>query len=170
MKKIKQIFIKLLKSIGFNIVQVRGFARLQVVNPDGSLVTDTGFQENGITNVALAVFSGLVGNTGSQTAFTYLEVGTSSTAFSASQTALQAAITDSGLARTSATVSRSTTTQTNDTLQLDHTWTASGSKTINEIGVFNASSAGVMGARKVTTATSIVSGQQLIATYKIIFA
>lgn len=170
MKAIKNYIIRFLKWVGFNFVTIRGFVRLQVVNPDGTIASNTDFEENGIPNVALAVFSGLAGNTGAQTALTYLAVGTSSTAFSASQTALQAEIVDSGLARTIATITRSTTTQTNDTLQLDYTWTASGSKTINEIGVFNAASVGVMGARKVTTATAIVSGQLLIATYKITFA
>ena len=78
----------------------------------------------GIPNSALNEISGLVGDSGSKTAFTYLELGTSDTAFSASQTGLQAAITDSGLARASATVSQETTTQTNDTLRLTKQWTA----------------------------------------------
>lgn len=170
MKKIKQYIINFLKKIGFNIVQVRGLARLMVLNPDGSLVSDTGFQENIITNLGLAALAGLAGNTGAITAFGYLEVGTSSTAALASQTTLVAAITDTGLARAAATVSRSTTTQTNDTLQFDYSWTASGSKTVLEIGVFNAASAGVMLARKVTTSTAVTNGQVLVGQYKIIFA
>src|SRR5690349_7431749 len=71
---------------------------------------------NTITNVYFAVAAGLVGNTGSQTAFGYLALGTSNTAPSASQTTLVAETVVSGLARTTATISRTTTTQTNDTL------------------------------------------------------
>lgn len=151
-------------------IQVNGYVRLQVKDKDGNLLTDTGFQRNTIVNAALAVFSGLVGATGSQTAFTFLAVGTDSTAASASQTALIAEIVDTGLARHAATVTRSTTTQTNDTLQLDYTWTATGSKTINEIGVFNAASSGVMAARKLTGALSVANTNTVIATYKIIFS
>ena len=149
-------------------IKVEGQVRLQVIK-DGVVLQDTGFQKNTITNVAFAVFSGLVGATGAQTAFTYLAVGTDNTAASASQTALIAEIVDTGLARAAATVSRVTTTQTNDTLQLAYTWTASGSKTVNEIGVFNAASSGTMAARKLTTALALVNGAQLIATYQIKF-
>jgi hypothetical protein len=124
---------------------------------------------NKMTNASLAVISGLVGNTGSQTAFTYLELGTSSTATSAAHTTLQAAITDTGLARASATVSRTTTTQTNDTLSLTKTWTASGAKTIEEIGVFNASSGGVMLCRALTGSKATANGNVVVATYTIQF-
>jgi len=150
-------------------IKVEGQVRLQVIK-DGVVLQDTGFQKNTITNVAFAVFSGLVGATGAQTAFTYLAVGTDNTAASASQTALIAEIVDTGLARAAATVSRVTTTQTNDTLQLTYTWTASGSKTVNEIGVFNAASSGTMAARKLTGALPLVNGAQLVATYQIKFS
>ena len=136
----------------------------------GTLLWDTGFKANTITNASFAVFSGLAGNTGSQNPFTYLAVGTSSTATSAGHTTLQAEIVDSGLERASATVSRVTTTQTNDTLQLTKTWTATGSKAVEEIGVFNASSSGVMATRALTTTKTLVNTSQLVATYQIKFA
>jgi len=122
--------------------------------------------KNKMTNASLAVISGLVGNTGSQTAFTYLAVGMSTPAVSAAHTALQAEITDTGLARAAATMSRSTTTQTNDTLQFDYEWTATGSKTIEEIGIFNAASAGTMLARALTTSIAVVNTNVLVANYK----
>jgi len=125
----------------------------------------------GITNSGLAVVSGLIGNTGSETAFTYLELGTGTTAFAATQTALVTAITDSGLARAAATVSQETTTQTDDTLQLTKQWTASGSKTVAEAGIFNGSSGGTMLARtKLTSARALTSGSTYSYTYKIILA
>lgn len=147
-----------------------GRFKLDCHKPDGSLKWSTGWINNSTMNAALAVFSGLAGNTGSQTAFGWLAVGTSSTAVAASQTTLQAEITTNGLARAAATVSRTTTTQTNDTLQLVKTWTASGSHTVEEVGYFNASSAGVMGGRALTSTKSIVSGETLTATYQIKFA
>ena len=125
----------------------------------------------GLSNTGLAALAGLAGNTGSITAFTYLEIGTDATAYAATQTALVSAITDSGLARAAATVSRTTTTATNDTLRLYKLWTASGTKTVREAGIFNASSSGTMLARKVLgTARSLVSGDTFAYTYDIVFA
>lgn len=172
MKNIKTFVIKFLKKIGFNIVQIRGFVQLRLYDANGTLLQDTGFQENGITSVGLAALAGLGGNVGSVTAFGYMELGSGSTAFNASQTALVTAITNHGLDRAAATVTRSTSSVTNDTLQFDHTWTASGGSSDNilEIGIFNASSSGVMLARKVTTSTAVASGQSLAVTYKVIFA
>lgn len=139
----------------------------KIVERFGVLKWDTGEMHNlGATN-RLPVISGLYVGSGSQTAFTYLAVGTSSTAVSAAHTGLQAEITDSGLARASATASRTTTTSTNDTSQLAYTWTASGSKTVEEIGYFNASSGVTMGGRALTGTKSLVSGDTLTATYKI---
>lgn len=149
--------------------KVRGFIRLQIRDKEGNIRDDSGFVENVITNTGLAAMAGLVGNTGSIVAFTFLAVGTSATAAAASQSALVAEITTLGLARSAATVTRSTTTQTNDTLQLDKTWAASGTVTVEEIGVLNAISAGIMLARKVTGTKTLANGEDLIATYKIIF-
>src|SRR3990167_7151360 len=97
---------------------------------------------NKMTTASFAVISGLLGNTGSQTAFTYVAVGTDSTAVSAAHTALQAEISTNGLSRASATVARTTTTETNDTLTLTKTFTVTGTSTVEEIGIFNASSSG----------------------------
>jgi hypothetical protein len=144
----------------------KGYVTLKCFKKDGSLKWEyKGY--NKMTNASLAVISGLLGNTGSQVAFTYLAVGSGTTAESNSLTALTTEITNHGLARASATVARATTTQTNDTLRLTKTWTASGgsSDTIQEIGIFNDASAGVMLARKLTGAKTVASGETLAATY-----
>ncbi len=125
----------------------------------------------GVPLAALSEFSGLVGATGSKTAFTYLAVGSGTTAFAEAQTTLVTELTDSGLARAAATVSQITTTHANDTLNLTKTWTASGSKTVAELGAFNASSGGTMASRTVlTSARSVVSGDSYTGTVKVIFA
>ncbi len=152
-----------------NISQ-KGQIRLQCHRADGSLKFDTGFIRNTITNAGKAAMAGLTGNTGAVTAFTYLAVGTSNTAPAASQTALGAETTTLGLARASATVSRVTTTQTNDTLQLTKAWTVSGTVTIEEIGIFNASSSGIMLGRALTTSKVLANTDVLTATYQVIFA
>ena len=125
-----------------------------------------------VTNLGLKAITGLVGNIDTQTAFGYLALGTSATAFAAAQTGLQAEITDTGLARAAATGATSEqTTVADDTLQLTKTWTATGSKTIAEVGVFNAASSGVMLARTVLgTARVLESSFTYGLTYKVKFA
>lgn len=152
-----------------NTVGTKGRFKLECHKIDGSLKWSTGWINNGTTNAGMAQFALLAGD-GSAVPFTYLALGTSSTAFAASQTALVAEIVDSGLERAVATVSRVTTTQTNDTLQLVKVWTASGSKTIEEIGYFNAASAGTMGGRALTTSKAISSGESITGTYQVRFS
>lgn len=149
---------------------VEGRIRLVCHDKDGKLKWDTGFIKNTITNAAFAVLSGLAGNTGSQTAFTYLAVGSSNTAPLASQTALQAEISTNGLGRAAASVSRVTTTQTNDTLQLLKAFTVSGSSTVEEAGIFNDPTAGVMLGRALTTSKIVVNGDALTITYQVKFS
>ena len=141
-----------------------------IIRKYGILKYDTGFIKNTITNAGLAVISGLVGNTGSQTAFTYLAVGTSSTAPAASQTTLGGEISTNGLGRAAATVSRVTTTQTNDTLRLLKAFAVSGTSTVEEAGMFNASSSGVMLNRALTATKPVVNGDTLTVTYDVKFA
>lgn len=164
-----KIIDKIFKKEDNNITSTGRF-KLDCHRKDGTLKWSTGWINNGTTNLGKAEFAKLGGNTGSPVAFTYLAVGTSSTAFAATQTTLQAEIVDSGLERASATVSTVTTTVTNDTLQLYKQWTATGSKTVEEIGYFNAASSGVMGGRALTGSKSIVSSETLTATYQVTFS
>jgi len=124
---------------------------------------------NLVVSAGKALLASLAGDA-SAVPFTYLALGTSSTAASVGQTTLVAEIADTGLARAAATVSRVTTTVTNDTLQLVYTWTASGSKTVEEVGVFNAASGGTMLSRALTTSKILVNNDTFIVTYKVTFA
>lgn len=120
---------------------------------------------NKMTNASLAQITGLMSGLGG-TVFTALAVGTSNTAVSASQTALQAELTTLGLSRHAATVTQTTTAQTNDTLSFTYTWSVTGSTTVNEIGIFNNnSSGGTMLSRALTGAVAVVNTNQLTATY-----
>jgi len=147
----------------------RGRFKLDCFLSDGTLKWTTGWVLNGTTTAGMAQFALLAGDA-TAVPFTYLALGTSSTAFASSQTALVAEIVDSGLSRAVATVSRVTTTNTNDTLQLIKTFTATGAKTIEEIGYFNAASAGTMGGRALTTSKTIANGETIVATYQVKFA
>ena len=120
----------------------------------------------GLTNTGFARFAALAGGD-----LTYIALGTDTTAFSASDTALGAEITDSGLARASGTVSYSTTNVTNDTMEITHTWTATATKTVGEAGCFNASANGTMAVRVVESPTrTLYNGDQFTKKIKIVFA
>lgn len=122
---------------------------------------------NLITSAGKAGIASRINGAGSEAAFTYIEVGTGTTAANVADTTLETAITDSGLARVNATASRVTTTVTNDTAQLTTTFTVSGTKAVTESGVFNASSSGVLLCRQVFSAINVVSGDSLSVTWKV---
>ena len=151
-------------------IKIKGQIRLVCTDAEGKEKWDTGIINNTITNAGLAELANLAGDVSTPAAFTYLAVGTDNTAPAASQTALQAEITDSGLARASATVTRQTTNVTNDTLQLVEAFSVSGTKTVEEAGIFNAASSGTMLGRALTSTRNVYNGDTLTLTYKVIFA
>lgn len=149
-------------------IKVEGFVTLQIYDKDGHLKSESK-GHNIITKAGLAQLALLAGDA-TAVPFTYLALGTGDTAVTADDTALEAEITDTGLARAAATISRTTTTLTNDTLRATYTWTASGAKTIEECGLFNASSAGTMLGHKLTGSKVTANGDEVIVIYDIKFA
>jgi len=105
------------------------------------------FRKNVVTNAGLAEIVKLVFGLGGNV-FKYVAIGTGTTPESVADTALE-----SELARKVATVSQTTMVVENDTAVLEATFSSgdglSGSKSICEAGVFNASTGGVLLARKV---------------------
>lgn len=136
---------------------------------DGKVIEERTIK-NIITNTGKAEIANLAGNVSTPASFTYLAIGTGTTAAAATQTALVTEITDTGLERAAATVSRVTTTATNDTLQLVKQWTATGAKAVTECGAFNAASTGIMLGRQVFSAINTANGDTIQVTYKFIFA
>jgi len=120
-----------------------------------------------MTNAGFALVAGRINGSGSPAAATYIAVGTGTTAAAATDTALQTEITDSGLARASASVSLVTTTVTNDTAQMVVTYTVTGTKAVTESGVLNAASSGSLLCRQVFSAINVVNGDSLQITWKI---
>lgn len=121
---------------------------------------------NLVTNVGHAAANGRMSNQGGYNPFVYLAIGTGTTAAAATDTTLQTEITTNGGARASATASQVTTTVTNDTTQLVHTWTFTGSFAVTEEGILDAASVGNLLARQVFAAINVVSGDSLTVTHK----
>lgn len=122
---------------------------------------------NGVTNAGFAGVASRINAAGAEAAFTYIAVGTGTTAFAAGNTTLETELAVSGLSRAAATASRVTTTQTNDTAQLVLTYSVSGTAAVTESGVLNASSSGVLLCRQTFSAINVVSGDSLQITWKI---
>jgi len=149
-------------------INIEGIVTLQIYDKDGNLKSESK-GHNVITNAGLAQLA-LLAYSASAVPFTYLALGTSSTAVAATDTTLGAEITDTGLARAAATQSRVTTTVTNDTLRSTYTWTATGAKTIEECGLFNDASAGTMLGHKLTGSITTANTDQVVLTYDIKFS
>ena len=108
-----------------------------------------------------------VNGDGGEAAFTYIAVGTGTTAAAAGDTALQTETSTSGLARAAGTASRITTTKTNDTAQVSKQFSVSGSVAVTEYGLLNAASVGTLLARQVQAAINVVNGDTLTVTWKV---
>jgi hypothetical protein len=146
-----------------NNLQLIGTYEFEIRDINGN-IRDSWSVKNLVTTVGFAQLALLCGDT-SAVPFTYIAVGTSSTAVAVGDTTLTAEITDSGLERAAGTVSRVTTTGANDTFQIVKTWTA-----IEEVGVFNDATAGTMLSHALTTSKAISSGETIQGTYKLKFA
>ena len=124
-----------------------------------------------IPDIGLAEMANLWAGDSTPLPMTHIAVGTGDTAFAAADTTLGTEITDSGLARVAATVTRETTSTTNDTVQMVTTFTVTGTVTIKEVGILNASSTGDLGGRTVLeTPKDVVNGSSYTITYKTIWS
>lgn len=122
---------------------------------------------NLITNAGFAGAASRLNGSGAEAAFVYIAVGTGATAANVADTTLQTELAVSGLSRVSATASRVTTTVTNDTAQLQTTFTVTGTAAVTESGVLNAASTGTLLCRQVFSAINVVNGDSLQITWKV---
>lgn len=98
-----------------------------------------------LTNEGIAEGNRLYAATLGGTRYSHMALGTddgSTTLLDASNSTLGSEITSNGLSRQSVdTITRATTNFTNDTLRFDNQWTATGTQSVREVGVFNDSTA-----------------------------
>lgn len=129
--------------------------------------SDSRMVKNLITNAGFAGVASRLNGAGSEAAFTYIALGTGTTAANVADTALVTEITTGGGARANASASRVTDTVTNDTAQLQNTFSFTSTFAVTESGILNAASAGVLLARQVFSAVNVVSGDSLQITWKV---
>jgi hypothetical protein len=121
---------------------------------------------NTITTAGIAEVAGLIN--GSRTgAFTYLALGDSGTEATAADTALTNEITAAGLARVAATCTRTITDTANDTAQLLHTFTATNTQAVREVGIFDSAAVGIMLGHHTFPVKNMEEDDVLQITYKV---
>lgn len=121
---------------------------------------------NLVTSAGKAGVASRINGAGSEAAFTYIAIGTGTTAAAIGDTALQTEIASGGGSRAAATASRVTTTVTNDTAQLQVTFTFTTGFAVTESGVLNAASTGTLLNRQVFSAVNVANTDTLQVTHK----
>lgn len=124
-------------------------------------------RRNLITSAGKAGGASRLNGSGGEAAFTYIALGTGTTAADVSDTTLETELATGGASRANSTASRTTTSVTNDTAQLVNTFSISATLAITESGILNSASSGVLLARQVFSAINVVSGDSLQITWKV---
>ena len=119
-----------------------GFVTIEQIR-DGKVIKKIKFH-NLITNAGISTCAKLAGLGLGGTAFSYIALGTGTTPVAAADTTLEGEITDTGMQRASATVSQQTTTVTGDTTRFYKSFSVTGVKALNKVGIFNNSFGGDM--------------------------
>ena len=156
-----------------NTTGMKGRIRLVCRKTDGTVKWDTGWVSNLIHNAGIAELVALAGGVGTPATFKYLALSTNSADPVVTDTTLAGEIVTNGLERAAATVSRQTSAVPgidNDTLQLTHMWTATGSVSVEKMAVFNDDTVGIMLASALTGTKEVDEDETLTGTYQITFA
>lgn len=119
-----------------------------------------------VTNIGKAALAGLI-NGVVTTPFKYVAIGTGTTAANVADTTLEAEITTGGGARALGTCTQVTTTVTNDTAQIEVTYTFTAGFAITESGFLDSVSNGVLGGRQVFGAYIVVATDEVIFRWKV---
>lgn len=152
-------------------IKARGFFRLNVVNPDGSVAGDSGWRENQIVDNGFQQFLqyAIIGSAGSKTA-THAALGTG-TIPGASATSLPGELTDAAGCRCALTTGTTGSKTVSFTFTLNSN-VITAARTINNVGLFNGSTtnAGTLFAGNTYPTSALATNQAVNGTYQISFA
>jgi len=155
------------KNAGEDFAPAAGFFRLQIVE-DGRVVGDSGWRKNVITNQGARDFlaENLMGGANSKRV-THMGIGTGAAPASNDTTlASEAASRVTTSTSTSGAASRTAQFTAQFASSVFSTWTP---KTINNLGLFNSSSGGILFAGNTYTTSQWNTNQDVNATYQIGF-
>lgn len=150
-------------------VNLVGKLRLEVRDAEGRLL-DVREGQNLITNVGKERLAAIVAGL-TATLPGYVAIGTTNTAANVADTQLAAEITTNGGQRRLAdTITRTTTTITNDTVSYTAVFSFTGAFAIVEAGLLDAASGGNLFARRVFAAVNVVNGNVVNAVWTLAIA
>lgn len=125
--------------------------------------------DNTVTTVGKAGVASLLQG-GTSARYRRIALDASSTVAKVGNTTLASEIISPSLARVLSTNTIVTTTVTNDTSQLVHTFNSTATQSVYGVGVFNTASAGTLISRTTFAAKNLVSGDSLTVTHKLIIS
>jgi len=154
-------------------VTLRGWFEMVVINPDGT-VREVREVKNTVVNAGKAQVAGFINSAVSVTssgvgAMRFLAIGSATSATGVADTTMGVEFSSNGGARLVATsLTRVTTSVTNDTAQNVLTFTCSaGTLAVGEAAIFDASSGGNMLSRQPFAVINLTSGDSLQTTWKV---
>ena len=153
-------------------LQVHGFFRVHIENPDGKIVGDSGWHENQIVNLGFNQYlvSSLGAIAGSKQV-THASLGTGSQP-GATDTSLEGELVGTGVVRAALTCATTTGSKTLDcraTFSSANSFTT-GTSNISNIGLFNTESAGTLFCGNTFASSSCATNQNVNITYQIVFS
>lgn len=152
-------------------IKARGFFRLNIVNPDGSIAGDSGWRENQIVDNGFQQFLqyALIASAGSKTV-THAALGTG-TVPGASATSLPGELTDAAGCRCAVTTGTTGSKTVSFTFTLNSN-VITAARTINNVGLFNGSTTntGTLMAGNTYATSALATNQSVNGTYNITFS
>jgi hypothetical protein len=137
-----------------------------IIRDKNGKIKDKLVVKNQTTKVSLAVISARIAGIAADP-FDYIAIGEGITPATADDTALESEITTGGGERVQVTPTQLTTTETNDTFQINKTVSFTAPFNVSEAGIFNAASGGVMMSRVVRAPSPMIATDNLEITWKI---
>lgn len=173
MRRIGRVEILVIVSLKFKFkimaeINIKGFVEL-IVRRKGKIINHIK-AKNLIVSAGKAGLASRLNGSGAEDPFIYLALGSGTTPAVVGDTALETEITEDGLERVLANVSRITTNVANDTAKLNNIFTSAGTHSISEVGCFNASSGGTMLGRYVMSAIGVENGDVIEFNYKFVIS
>jgi hypothetical protein len=150
-----------------DIVKIRGFYHLQIVDPDGTIAGDSGVLENIITNAGKRYFlSYALGSISGSLYVSYAALGTGGV-----PNATDTTLTGEVVKRASVTAASNGSTSVQFTATFDSAASfVTNTQNISNIGLVNSSNAGTLFAGNTYNSSSCATNQSVNVTYTITFS
>jgi len=148
-------------------IKIRGFYRVQLVNPDGSVAGDSGEKENLITNAGFRYYLAyLLGAIAGSIQVSYMALGSGGTP-NATDTTLGGEV----VRRAAVTAASSGSTSVQFIATFDSTSSfVTNTQNISNIGLVNSSNAGTLFSGNTFASSSCATNQTVNCTYRVTFA